>query len=381
MHSPFSLLSAGEIRFGRGQIKTVAAWITPQAQRVLLVHGSTLARAQAFYQQLQNAGLHISTFAVATEPCLADIQNGVNFARQAGVELVVSVGGGAVIDAGKAIAALIPAEGDLIDYLEVVGNGKQLTSSPLPFVAIPTTAGTGAEVTKNAVINVPEHQRKVSLRDNRMLPNLAVVDPSLTDNSPRSVTLASGLDALTQVIEPYLCTRANAFTDAICRDAIPRAIRALVALIAEESPQQRDEMAWVSLSGGLALANSGLGVIHGLAGPLGGLCSAAHGALCGTLLPYGLELHDKTVTSPKIRQRLDEIRHWLADSLQVPPAQAFTALRDWSRSSGLGSLQELGVPENSLVQAAEAASNASSMKANPVTLDQSQLLNLLQQAW
>ncbi len=156
---------------------------------------------------------------------------------------MVSLGGGAVIDAGKAIAALVPAAGPVIDYLEVVGTGRQLEASPLPFVAIPTTAGTGAEVTKNAVINVPEQQRKVSLRDDRMLPDPAIVDPALTDNAPRSITLSSGLDALTQVIEPRLCSRATPFTDALCQQAIPRGIRALKILMEQECPASRDEMA------------------------------------------------------------------------------------------------------------------------------------------
>jgi len=381
MLSPFSVLSAGEIRFGRGQVETVASWISSRAQRIMLVHGSSLQRATFLYEQLQAAGLHISTFSVAHEPCLSDIQQGVDQGRNEDIELIISFGGGAVIDTGKAIAALIPATGEIQDYLEVVGSGKALESDPLPFVAIPTTSGTGAEVTKNAVINVPSHQRKVSLRDNRMLPDLAVVDPALTDNSPRAVTLASGLDALTQVIEPYLCNRANAFTDALCRDAIPRAIKALVTLMEKECPKSRDEMAWVSLCGGLALANSGLGVIHGLAGPLGGLCNAAHGALCGTLLPHGLEMNSQCVTSAEVLSRLDEVRHWLAEGLQCDAAQAFNALRQWSHSCGLGSLQELGVTADSLPLAAEAASTASSMRANPVVLSHEQLLSLLQKAW
>lgn len=381
MQSLFSVLSAGEIRFGRGQVSTVASWISLRAGRVMLVHGATLTRAAFLCEQLREADLTLSTFAVPHEPCLADIEAGVSLARLSGIELVVSLGGGAVIDAGKAIAALVPAEGDIIEYLEVIGTDRLLESPPLPFVAIPTTAGTGAEVTKNAVINVPAHHRKVSLRDNRMLPALAVVDPALTDGAPRQVTLASGLDALTQVIEPYLCTRANAFTDALCRDAIPRAIRALVTLMQQECPASRDEMAWVSLCGGLALANSGLGVIHGLAGPLGGLCDAPHGALCGTLLPYGLEMNSQNVTSRPVLSRLEEIRHWLARDLDVAAGDAFMALRDWSRACGLGSLQALGVTAESLELVAEAACNASSLRANPVRLHQAQLLSLLRQAW
>lgn len=377
----FSVVSPGEIRFGRGEAAGAASWLAARARHVLLVQGANPQRAAFLVDQLQAAQVSVSTFTVAHEPTLADIEQGVELARQRGVDAIVSLGGGAVIDAGKAIAALVKADGPLIDYLEVVGNGRILASAPLLFVALPTTAGTGAEVTKNAVINVPAHRRKVSLRDNRMLPDLAIIDPALTDNSPRSVTLASGLDALTQVIEPYICNRATPYTDALCRAAIPQGISALMQLMKQECPESRDAMAWVSLCGGLALANAGLGVIHGLAGPLGGLCDAPHGALCGSLLPFGLMLNNAHVTDPALLARFDEIRHWFASALGVPPMQAFDALRDWRLQAGLGSLSTLGVPHEALESAALAASSASSMKANPVALTYDHLLGMLQLAW
>ncbi len=381
MLSPFSLFNVSDIRFGRGCAGDAVSWLAQRATRVLLVHGANPRRAAFLFEGLRAAGVIVSPFSLAHEPALADIEQGVALARDAGVEAVVSLGGGAVMDAGKAIAALAPVTGPVIDYLEVVGTGRQLEASPLPFVAIPTTAGTGAEVTKNAVINVPSHQRKVSLRDNRMLAALAIVDPALMDNTPRQVTLASGLDALTQVIEPYVCSRANPFTDALCRDAIPRGIQALVSLMNEETPQARDSMAWVSLCGGLALANAGLGVIHGLAGPLGGVCDAPHGALCGSLLPYGLELNRRHVTNPVIKARFVEVSHWLAEGLGAATEDAFSALRVWRHGAGLGALSSLGVPVEALAPVAQAAASSSSMKANPVSLSETQLLTLLQAAW
>ncbi|HCA1983618.1 TPA: iron-containing alcohol dehydrogenase, partial [Klebsiella pneumoniae] len=253
MLTPFTVLMPANIRFGRGQAESAAPWLAQQGGPILLVHGARPQRAAFLRQQLEALQLAVTTLAISREPWLSDIEQGVQLAREKGIRAVVSLGGGAVIDAGKAIAALVPAAGPVIDYLEVVGTGRQLEASPLPFVAIPTTAGTGAEVTKNAVINVPEQQRKVSLRDDRMLPDLAIVDPALTDNAPRSITLSSGLDALTQVFEPWLCSRATPFTDALCQQAIPRGIRALKILMEQECPASRDEMAWVSLCGGLAL--------------------------------------------------------------------------------------------------------------------------------
>ncbi len=262
---------------------------------------------------------------------MALIEAGVAAARAAGADVVVSLGGGAVIDAGKAIAALIPATRPMLDHLEVVGAGLPLDHAPLPFVAIPTTAGTGAEVTRNAVISVPEHRRKVSLRDPNMLPTLAIIDPALTDHTPRGITLASGLDAVTQVIEPYVCTRANPLTDALCRDAIPKGLAALIRLMQAEDANARDDLAWVSLCGGLALANAGLGVVHGLAGPLGGLSDAPHGAICGALLPHALSANRRAVTDASYAARLDQVLQWIADAFDATPD---TAPKPWPIGRG-----------------------------------------------
>ena len=228
---PFSFLTATEIRFGRGTAVGAAAFLAARAGTVLLVQGANPERAEPLARALAGLGVIVQRFTCATEPDLPMIAAGLAFARAAQVQAVVALGGGAVIDAGKALAALIPATRPIMDHLEVVGLGLPLDQPPLPFVALPTTAGTGAEVTKNAVIGVPEARRKVSLRDSRMVPILAIVDPSLTDHCPRAVTLASGLDAITQVIEPYVCSRANPLTDALCADAIPRGLAALIQLM------------------------------------------------------------------------------------------------------------------------------------------------------
>ncbi|MGR3448352.1 MAG: iron-containing alcohol dehydrogenase, partial [Paracoccus sp. (in: a-proteobacteria)] len=292
----FAFATATEILFGRGQADGAPGRIAAMGRRVLLVHGRDAGRSAGLRAGLRAEGCAIAGFPVEAEPDMALIDAGVDAGR--GVDVVVAMGGGAVIDAGKAIAALIPATRPMLDHLEVVGQGLPLDHPPLPFVAMPTTAGTGAEVTRNAVIGVPEHRRKVSLRDARMLPRLAIVDPGLTDGCPRGVTLASGLDAITQVIEPYVGTRANPLTDALCRDAIPRGLAAIRRLMEDDDAAARDEMAWVSLCGGLALANAGLGAVHGLAGPLGGLTGAGHGAICGTLLPHVLVANRRGVADP-----------------------------------------------------------------------------------
>ncbi len=383
MIAPFAFATATQILFGRGQAGSAADRVAAMGLHVLLIHGANAARSGWLLTALQARGCDVSRFAVAGEPDMAMVQAGVDQARAAGAQVVVALGGGAVIDAGKAIAALVPATRPMLDHLEVVGRGLPLDQPPLPFVAIPTTAGAGAEVTRNAVIAVPDQRRKVSLRDARMLPRLAIIDPALTDHCPRAVTLASGLDAMTQVIEPYVCTRANPMTDALCADAIPRGLTALRRLMDGEDAAARDDMAWVSLCGGLALANAGLGAVHGLAGPLGGLTGAAHGAICGALLPHVLMANRRHVSDPDRAARLDRVAAWIGTSFGHPGADmdaAATRLADWSRASGLPGLTALGINAQAQAAAADAAAASSSMASNPAALSPDDLRALMAKA-
>jgi alcohol dehydrogenase class IV len=347
----FSILQPGKILFGRGQAAEAAGIAASFGRGVALVHGRDAGRAEWLRQDLRQAGMAVRAISCGQEPTLAMLEAAVEAAR--GVDLVISLGGGAAVDLGKAVAALVPAPGGAMDHLEVVGKGLPLSAPPLPFVAVPTTAGTGAEVTKNAVIDVPAHRRKVSLRDDRMIARVAIVDPALTDNAPRGVTLVSGLDALVQVVEPWLCTRANAYTDSLCRPAMAEGIAALRALMAGEDPKARDAMAWVSLCGGLALANSGLGAVHGLAGVIGGMTGAAHGAICGALLPHILRANAAAPRMAEVLRALGPV----------------DALEDWIHGAGLPRLSALGLNPADHRAVAEAALSASSMKANPVPLD------------
>lgn len=376
----FAFATADIIRFGRGEAAQAVPALAALGGSALLVTGATPGRVVWLQEALEAQGVSVTVFPAAKEPDVALIEAGVAAARDARVEAIIAIGGGAVIDAGKAIAALAPATRPMMDHLEVVGKGLPLDVDPLPFAALPTTSGTGAEVTKNAVISVPDAQRKVSLRDARMLPTLAIVDPALTDGCPRGVTLASGLDAVTQVIEPYLSSRANPLTDAICRDAIPKGLGAIRQIMEQEDPKARDELAWVSLCGGLALANSGLGVVHGLAGPLGGLSNAAHGAICGALLPHGMRTNAQASDDPRLAARIAEVQGWIAQAFGGTPEAAFDTLHGWSREAGLPGLDAQGITDAARAKAARDAVSSSSMKANPVALSEEQLLDLMERA-
>ena len=295
---------------------------------------------------------------------------------------MIAIGGGAVLDMGKALAALVPGRGAVMDHLEVVGRALPLEAAPLPMLALPTTSGTGSEVTRNAVIGVPEARRKVSLRDPRMVPDVAIVDPALTDGLPREVTLASGLDALTQVIEPFLSSRAAPMSDALCSSAIPAALPALMRLMEGEDAAARDRMAWVSLCGGLALAQAGLGAVHGLAGVIGGMAPGApHGAVCGALLPHVLAVNAARMGAGDGAARMDRVLAWLAEALDAPgPADAPAALAAWGRAQGLPGLVAMGLDAGDHVSVARAARESSSMKPNPVTLEEAALVACLEAA-
>lgn len=381
MPVPFSLQFCPAIHFGRGRSVEAAASIAALGRRVLLVHGASGRRAEWLVEGLQSTGVIVECFAGPREPDVPLVEAAVRQGRELQAEVVVGLGGGAVLDLAKAVAGLIPVTGPTLDYLEVVGRGLPLDGAPLPWVALPTTSGTGAEVTANAVIGVPEARRKVSLRDPRLLPRMALVDPALTDHAPAAVTLASGLDAITQVIEPYISPFANDFTDALCRDAIPRGLRAIQDLMQKESPGARDEMAWVSLCGGLALANAKLGAVHGLAGPLGGLVAAPHGQIAGCLLPSILDANRAACAGGPAADRINEVDHWIAGAFGVSAGDATRALERWSRDHGLPGLGEMGLPRSRLPAVAEAGSQSSSMRGNPVTLDQAALVEAMERAW
>jgi alcohol dehydrogenase class IV len=270
-------------------------------------------------------------------------------------------------------------------YLEVIGGAKPLTKTPLPFIAIPTTAGTGAEVTRNAVLLSPEHQLKASLRSPKMLASLAIVDPELTYDLPPNITATTGMDALTQLIEPFLCARANPMVDALCREGIPRVSRALpMAFANPRNREAREEMALGSLFGGIALANAGLGAVHGFAAPIGGMFDAPHGAVCAALLPVVLDvnrkaLHERAPGSEALR-RFSELGRLLTGDERARAEQAIKRVRVLSVELGIPSLGAYGVNESAVPLLCSRAAQASSMKANGITLTADELSEILTRA-
>lgn len=377
--TPFAIATPQRILFGRGEAAKAPALIAPFGTRGLVIHGANPARAAWLIDALHAQGCEILSLPCPAEPDLPMLEAALARARPFRPDWVAGLGGGAVLDLAKALAALVPAPTSPLDHLEVVGKGLPLATRPLPFIALPTTAGTGAEATKNAVIGLPDHGRKVSLRDDRMLACLAIVDPALTDHTPRATTLASGLDAITQVIEPYVSSRATPFTDALTAPAIPQGLQALARLMETEDPAARDALAYVSLTGGLALANAGLGAVHGLAGVIGGLTPAPHGAVCGALLAPVLRLNHARATGETAR-RLDAVFAHIATAFGGTAADAPDTLAAWAKNAGLPGLTAQGLSPASHTGVAAAALASSSMKGNPVPLTEAELQTALTRA-
>lgn len=368
----FAFATAGTLHFGRGVLAEAVPFARAWAQRVLLLRSPSVAAADGLLRALRDV-CDVLDLPTRGEPDLPTVEANAARARGFDPALVIAIGGGAVIDHGKALAALIPAPHGAMRYLEVVGEGKPLAAAPLPLVAIPTTAGTGAEVTRNAVIQVPEARRKVSLRDPRLYPALALVDPDLLGSCPPGVPLASGLDAITQVTEPFISARANPLTDALCRDGIPRGLSALRRLLDAGDAAAGEDMALTSVFGGIALANAGLGAVHGLAGVIGGQTGAAHGAICGALLVPVLRANaqaarEGSATEQRIASVVAQIAAEFGD---------LHAFQSWSRGHGLPRLGDLGVTAAMHRDLVRDARESSSYKANPVTLDERAMMQIL----
>jgi alcohol dehydrogenase class IV len=354
-------------------------------QRALVVTGRTSERAAPLLNELAMQGIATVTFPVVGEPTTATVREATELARKESCRLVIGFGGGSTLDAGKAIAVLLTNEGDPEDYLEVIGKGKQLTQPSAPCIAIPTTAGTGSEVTRNAVLVSPEHRVKVSMRSSLMLPRVALVDPELTYGLPPGITASTGLDALTQLVEAFTCGRANPITDALCRDGIGRVGRSLLRVFEHgDDAAAREDMALASLFGGLALANSGLGIVHGIAGPIGGKFSAPHGAVCARLLPYAMEVNiaamQKRLPKNQALQRYDEIAQALTGSGATKTNDGVQWVKELCGTFQIPSLSSYGISSEDFPELVESADRASSTKGNPVQLSRDEMLQILSRA-
>ncbi len=381
----FEFATANRIIFGAGKLNELDKLLERDARHILFVRGSSSSAIPRLRKILSASGIPFTEYQVHGEPTIDIVRKGVEAAQ--GCDLVIGLGGGSVLDTGKAVAALATNPGNVMDYLEVIGKGQPLSHKPLPYIAIPTTAGTGAEVTRNAVLESPEHNIKISLRSPLMLPRLALVDPELTYDLPPEITASSGLDALTQLIEPFVSIKANPITDAVCREGMRYAARFLRRAYQNGLDKEaREGMSIASLFGGLALANAALGAAHGFAGPLGGMLHAPHGELCARFLPLVMEANIRAMGSRQPKHP--------ALTRYIEIAQILTGERDANALDGVRwtnqLVDELKIPRLStygirpedfaLREVVQKTQQASSFKGNPIELNAKELMAILERA-
>jgi len=381
----FEFATATRIIFGAEVVREAGKICAEMGRCAFVVTGKTASRAAPLLEMLAEAGLRTVTFQVAGEPTIDLVQTGLEQARAANCDVVVGFGGGSPLDAGKAISGLLTNSGQLMDFLEVIGSGKQMKNRAAPYIAIPTTAGTGTEVTRNAVLTSPAHEVKVSLRSPLLIPRVALVDPELTYTLPPTITASTGLDAFTQVLEPFVCNRTNPLIDTVCREGLQRAARSLRQVCEHgEDKGAREDLALVSLFGGLALANAGLGAVHGFAAVLGGMFPAPHGAVCARLLPSVMEanvraLQAREPTRPAL-QRYEEIARILTGKATAMAGDGVTWVHELCRALNIPPLATYGMRAANMPTVIEKAAQASSMKANPVLLTHEEMQSILKKA-
>jgi alcohol dehydrogenase class IV len=374
----FDLAVPGDIRFGPGRSAELPRILTGLGvTRALVVTGARPERAA-----LSAAGVGTEVFPVAGEPTVEVVRAGVAAATAAGCDGVLGFGGGSALDTAKAVAGLAASGTDPLDHLEVVGAGRPFPGPALPCVAVPTTAGTGSEVTRNAVLTAGPV--KASLRSPWLLPRVAVVDPDLLIGVPRETIAATGMDALSQLIEPFLSARANPVTDALAREGIRCSARSLLpawqGAMATDGGV-RSDLALAGLLGGVCLANAGLGAVHGFAAAAGARLAAPHGAVCAALLPAALDVNRRALTArapdhPAL-PRIAELGHLLTGRTGATADDAIAWLADLTAAMEVPGLGHYGATGADVPGLVEAAREVSSMRANPIALDDPELAQIL----
>ena len=386
--SPFSIGRLPQIRFGKGSLDELAQLAAGMGRKLLIVTGqrsfTDTALWPALQAQLSAQGLAWSHTRIGGEPSPQQIDTVVAEFHPQGIELVVGIGGGSVLDAAKAIAALLPYGNSVLDHLEDVGRGLPYPGGPLPLIAVPTTAGTGSEATKNAVLSVQgQGGYKKSFRHDSMVPHIALIDPALLASCPRETMAAQGMDAFTQLLESYVSLRANPFTDALAwsgLEAVAEGFMDALGLGQGEAAQGHAAMAYAALLSGICLAQTGLGSVHGLAQPLGSLFAVPHGVACGTTLAEAtrVNLHALKAREPysPALSKYAAVGRLLCRQADASEEQGqallLEVLQDWTERLPLARLGEYGITPGDLPLIV-AQSRNNSMKTNPVLLNDEEI--------
>jgi alcohol dehydrogenase class IV len=382
----FDFSTAGRIIFGRETVKQLCNLGNECGQKPIILTGSGKAGVERILLMIESIPQEYTHWIVNGEPTVDDIQKAVKLARNEKCDYVIGFGGGSVLDSGKAVAIMLKNRGHVLSYLEGVGKNKPIMNPSVPYIAIPTTSGTGSEVTRNAVLTVPESRIKVSMRSPLMIPKIALVDPILTCSLPPDITAYTGMDALTQVIEPIVSIKRNELTEIIGKEGIKRVAKSLKKAFENgDNHNAREDMSFASLMGGISLANAGLGMVHGFAGVIGGMFNAHHGAICASLLPAVVEINIKAMLSREPENdalnRYKEIACIFSGKDETELKTTWEFLGQLSHDLIIPHLHELGIKKSDFSSIIAAAKNASSTKGNPIHLTDEELILILEQSY
>ncbi|MGD2117552.1 MAG: iron-containing alcohol dehydrogenase [Chromatiales bacterium] len=387
----FSIARLPRIEFGSGVFARTGEIVAGYGKRVLLVTGAqsfhTSNHWQSLSDQFVRLGLSYESVNIPSEPSPQMVDQAVSDFADADIDVVLGVGGGSALDAAKAIAGLLRVKQSVLDFLEGVGPELPYTGPAVPFIAVPTTAGTGSEATKNAVLSQPgANGFKKSFRHDKLVAEIAIVDPDLLASCPATIIAANGMDALTQLIESYVSIRANEFTDALGFSGLRAARDGLLALYrsAGQDARAREQMAYASLISGINLAQTGLGSVHGLASPLGAFYPIPHGVVCGTLVAPATRINidamlEREPDSVGLERyaRVAEVLLQKHFSDRDAALQALVELlHDWTGALHLQRLSEYGV-EQAQIDHVVAHARGSSMKTNPIVLTDEEIRLIL----
>ena len=389
----FSVSRLPRIVFGVGTFMQLPGILSGYGKRVLIVTGGKSLRQSGNWARLldglKSAGLTWDEMKVEGEPSPEHVDKSVAAFRDKKIDVVLGIGGGSALDAAKAIAGLLPRGNSVLDHLEGVGREIPYVGPATPFIAVPTTAGTGSEATKNAVLSMhgPDGYKK-SFRDEALVAQVALVDPDLLATCPPEVIAANGMDAFTQLLESFVSARANPFTDALAWSGMQAVHEGFFAAWqggdSSEAKQGRERMAYAALLSGITLAQAGLGSVHGLASPLGAHFPIPHGVVCGTLVAVATEmniraLRERTPESPAL-EKYAKVGELLSENFPRNRQEAWDALiatlNAWTESLHIPVLGSYGVREEH-VSKIVAGSRGSSMKTNPILLTDEEIAQVL----
>ncbi len=378
----FQFMTSSRIIFGEGALQSSLSIINQFGYSVLLVTGQDRQRAEPVIHYLHNQNMRYQHVAIRGEPNITMVEETAIMGRRFKPDMVVAIGGGSVLDMGKALAAIIPNQGDVYDYVEVVGRNVPLKTKPIPMIAIPTTASTGAEVTKNAVLKSGQDKVKVSLRSPDMLPDVAIVDPVLTYGTDVYTSGRGAMDAFTHLMEAYVCGEPNPLTDMVCEEGLRRLSYSIIPGCKQDNPKSRADLSFAAMLGGMAITNAKLGAAHGLASALGGKISAPHSVITARLAPHVMM---ENIKAAKRAGRSDVLNRYRT------MAQLLTGRNDASIEDSiqwvnmilerlsLPHLSDFGVCGTSFEQVAADAMKSVAIKGNPIPLTEDRLIYILNQ--